>query len=251
MADAMLPNRIPKPEESGEIMAKRSRVRARVGGSAGITAYLRRQILNGGYAYSERLPPERQLAAQFGASRGTVRAALQRLEEMNLVSRRVGSGTFVRYRGHADHEDIAELTSPLELIEVRLAVEPQMARLAAVNASARDLERMADALRRVEAAGDDPEYFTQGDAGFHLALAACTRNPLMIWVYRQINDVRGHKQWSAMKDKILTAERIKQYNIQHRALFKAVYSRDVDGAVGMITAHLEKARCDLLGVEAG
>jgi DNA-binding FadR family transcriptional regulator len=45
------------------------------GGSAAIVSRLRRAILDGTYAYNERLPPERQLAADFGAARGTVREA--------------------------------------------------------------------------------------------------------------------------------------------------------------------------------
>ncbi len=217
--------------------------------SARIAAQLRHAILEGIYAYDERLPPERQLAIDFSAARGTVRAALRRLEDMNLVTRRVGSGTYVRYRGAADDTGIAEITSPLELIEVRFSIEPQMARLAAVNANARDLDGMHAALKRVQASDNDPEYFTVADGEFHLALAECTHNPLMIWLYRHINEIRGHRQWSAMKDKVLTAERIDQYNAQHRALFAAIRSRDVDGAVQVITEHLEKTRRDLLGVQ--
>ncbi len=218
-------------------------------GSAGIMAQLRREILAGGYGYRERLPAERELALQFGASRGTVREALRRLEEMNLVSRRVGSGTFVRYRGHADHEDIAELTSPLELIDVRLVVEPQMARLAVMNANAQDLQRMREALTAVERVRDNVDDFSRGDEAFHLALAESSRNPLLLWLYRQINEVRRHTQWDARKDKILTPRRIAEYNQQHRELYTAIASRDIEHAVQAITRHLEKARRDLMGVE--
>lgn len=217
-------------------------------GSARIVTQLRRAILDGAYGYRERVPSERELASKFAAARGTVRTALKQLEEMNLVIRRPGSGTFVRYRGNADDEDIAELTSPLELIEVRLAVEPSMARLAVMHANAQDAERMADALARVEASAKDPELFSRADEAFHLALAESTRNPLMVWLYRHINDVRGHAQWSAHKDKILTPERISEYNVQHRSLFSAITARDMENAVGIMTRHLEEARADLLGV---
>ncbi len=218
------------------------------GGSARIVTRLRRAILDGDYGYRERVPSERHLAVEYGAARGTVRAALEQLEDMNLVIRRPGSGTFVRYRGHADDEDIAEHTSPLELIEVRLSVEPSVARLAVVHANAQDIERLADALMRVEASEDDAESFSRADETFHLALAESTRNPLMVWLYRHINDVRGHRQWSARKDKILTPDRIIAYNKQHRALFKAIESRDTQEAADIMTRHLEKAREDLLGV---
>ena len=221
--------------------------RAALGGSARIVSRLRRAILDGDFAYRERVPSERELAAEYGAARGTVRTALKQLEDMNLIIRRPGSGTFVRYRGHADQEDIAEQTSPLELIEVRLSVEPSVARLAVMHANAQDIERMEEALLAVEACHGDPESFSRADETFHLALAECTRNPLMVWLYRHINDVRGHAQWSVRKDKILTAERIAEYNKQHRALFAAIVSRDTQSAVDIMSRHLEKARGDLLG----
>jgi len=216
-------------------------------GSARIVTQLRRAILDGDYGYRERVPSERELATDFRAARGTVRTALKQLEDMNLVIRRPGSGTFVRYRGHADDEDIAGQTSPLELIEVRLSVEPSVARLAVMHANAQDMERMEEALLQVEACNGDPEFFSRADETFHLALAESTRNPLMVWLYRHINDVRGHAQWSMRKDKILTPDRIAEYNKQHRALFAAIASRDTQSAVDIMTRHLEKARGDLLG----
>jgi DNA-binding FadR family transcriptional regulator len=107
---------------------------------------------------------------------------------------------------------------------------------------------MAEALERVEAAGDDGEAFSSADERFHSLLAECTRNPLMIWLYQQINDVRSHRQWNTMKGKILTPERMAEYNRQHRQLYEALRGRDVEAAVAIIEAHLERARRDLVGV---
>ena len=217
------------------------------GGSAAIAVRLEQAILDGTYTFGARLPAERHLAGHFGASRSTVREALRRLEERRLLTRRIGSGTFVSYRPAPDGSHIAELTSPVELIEVRLAIEPRIARLAAINATGRDLDRMAEALDRVESVGDDREAFSRADEQFHLLLAECTRNPLMVRLYQQINDVRSHAQWNSMKDQILTAKRIGEYNRQHRQLYEALRSRDVERAVQVIERHLEKARHDLMG----
>lgn len=215
--------------------------------ASGIANRIRRAIIDGDYAYRERLPSERTLAEEFGAARGTVRAALKQLEENNMVSRRMGSGTFVRYRGHADREDVAGLTSPLELIDVRTAVEPPIVRLAVMHANSEDLQRMEECLDALGSAGEDAEKFSRADEAFHLCLAESTRNPLMVWLYRHINDVRGHSQWSARKDKILTPQRIREYNAQHAAIFSAILSRDIDTAERVMNAHLSKARADLLG----
>jgi DNA-binding FadR family transcriptional regulator len=217
-------------------------------GSAWITAQLRQAILEGAYAHGEKLPAERQLAEAFGASRTTVRIALGQLEEERLLVRRVGSGTFINHRSHNQTEDIAEITSPIELTEVRLGVEPHMVRLAVLNSTARDIDRLQEAVERMEAGSTDAEAFTLLDEQFHLMIAESTHNPLMVWIYRQINDVRCHAQWAAMKDKVLTPERIAEYNLQHRNLFETIRSRDVEGAVAIVTNHLHYARRQLVGV---
>ncbi|MEO1193339.1 MAG: FadR/GntR family transcriptional regulator [Pseudomonadota bacterium] len=218
------------------------------GGSASIASQLRRAILDGTYAYRERLPAERDLAQHYGASRSTVREALRQLEEGRLVTRRVGSGTFVCYRSSSETDDVAERTSPLELTEVRIAVEPQMARLATLHATQRDLDRLGEALAAVEACSNrDREAFTRSDAAFHQAFADCTRNPLMIDLYRQINEVRSHAQWARMRDKVLSPDRQRDYNDQHRALYDAIRARDAENAVRIVLEHLEIARSDLIG----
>ncbi len=221
----------------------------RIRGAPGIIRRLRRSILSGDYGYNDRLPAERELATLFNASRGTVRHALDQLESMNLVIRRPGSGTFVHYRDLSGEEqvEIAEITSPLELIDVRFSVEPQIARLAVLHARERDIARLDDALRRLVAVGTDANAFSSADEEFHLCLAEATRNPLLQWLYRQINEIRGHTQWAARKDKILSPARIDHYNAQHQAIYEAVRSRDVDAAVATIITHLEQARGDLVG----
>ncbi len=221
-----------------------------VRGSAWITAQLRQAIIDGGYAHGEKLPAERQLASAFGASRTTIRTALDQLETERLVTRRVGAGTFVNFRPQGDAEDIVEMTSPLELIEVRLGVEPNMVRLAVLNATARDVERLTGAMARMEQYSTDSESFTLWDEEFHLLIAEATRNPLMVWIYRQINAVRSHSQWNAMKDKVLTPARIAEYNQQHAALYEAIRTRDIEAAVAIVTNHLHYARRQLMGANS-
>jgi DNA-binding GntR family transcriptional regulator len=62
-----------------------------------------------------------------------------------------------------------------------------------------------------------------------------------------VNKVRADQQWAAMKEKVLTPERIADYNRDHAALFEAIRSRDIDAAVAMITNHLHHARRQLVG----
>ena len=218
-------------------------------GTAGIATRLRRAIVDGVYSYGDRLPAERELAESLGASRATVRNALRLLEENELVRRKGGSGTFVVHGAQAER-DIAEVTSPLELMDVRLAVEPQIVRLAILHGNARDIDGLADVLDRLERVDADRDRFTELDESFHLALANATHNPLMVWLYRQINAVRNHKQWNAVKDKVLTAQRIAEYNAQHRAILDAMRARDSEAVVELITRHLGEARRDLVGAQS-
>ena len=217
--------------------------------ASSLSRLLKRKILDGEFRHDERLPAERSLAQQYHCSRSTVRAAMEQLEELNLVSRRIGSGTYVNHKLTADEIDIASATSPLELFDVRRGVEPQIARLAVANASAIDIGKLEQTLNALESLPSNatPEQFTLADQAFHLTLSECTGNALMIWTYRHINDVRSHDLWNAMKDKILGPERIAQYNRQHRAIFEAIAARDVDSAAAQSINHLELARSDLMG----
>ena len=149
----------------------------------------------------------------------------------------------------ASESEIADNTSPLELIEVRAGLEPQVTRLAVLDASARNLQAVEQSLLELEALnrGCEPEEFSKADQQFHMSLAECTGNSLMLWLCSQVNDVRCNRQWSTVKDKILTMDQIRVYNKQHRAIFDAVVNRDIHTAEKHTLAHLELARNDLLG----
>jgi GntR family transcriptional regulator, uxu operon transcriptional repressor len=214
-----------------------------------ILGRLKDAIETGIYAHGDQLPAERQLAETFGAARSTVRKVLDQLEELHLVRRRAGSGTFVNYPGPEQHnlEDVAALVSPLQLIETRFAIEPYMTRLATIHASSGDLEIIEGTMKQLEACNGDQDLFTQLDCQFHFELARCSRNPLIVRMYQQVNMVRLHAQWDRMKRLILTPQKIAEYNVEHRNIFEALLRRDAKTAVDLITTQLEHARLDLIG----
>jgi DNA-binding FadR family transcriptional regulator len=230
-----------------------TRVAAGGRGANGIIGRLRHAIETGVFVDGDKLPPERDLATSFGSARSTVRKALDQLETDGLVARKVASGTFVTYRDAVQGTtgDISDLISPLQLVEARSAIEPYIAHLATIHATQRVLSAMERVLVKLEGANDDKDLFTRLDAEFHLSVARCARNPLLLQVYEHINDVRGHALWGVMKDKILSSEQMAAYNVQHRAIFMGIKTRDAKGASGMVRDHLEKARQDLVGAESG
>ena len=213
-----------------------------------IAEELKEAIEGGQYGHGHRLPAERDLASHYRASRTTVREALALLETEGMVIRKVGSGTFVNRPAARFPGQIADITSPLELMEVREAIEPHLARMAVVHASAKDLDRLEKTLAKVETFGEDQAAFADADEAFHLALAEATGNPLMVWIYGQINDVRCHEQWTEMKRKVLGRKAIEIYNRQHRAMVEAIRKRDAKAAMTAVRAHLDQARRDLTGV---
>ena len=217
-----------------------------------LAAELRQKILGGEYGDGQRLPAERQLAEHHGLSRGTVREALSLLEQSGLIARRRGSGNYVTDPTEdstvdsGDRDDVAEITSPLQLLEVRLALEAQMVRLAARNMTARDITGLENSLEHMEGAEHDEEIFSHWDKIFHLAIGEGTRNPLMIRIYGQINHVRTHDRWQSVKGAILTPIRIREYNAHHREIFDAIRQREPETAVVRMNNHLLLAQQDLL-----
>lgn len=221
----------------------------RMSGVKTISAYLQRAIETGAYSEGERLPPERQLAETFNTARSTVRRALDKLEKEGLVSRRLGSGTFVGSPSETTKKpvDFIGALSPLELIDARVAVEPFTARLAAQHADGQTIEELETLLASAEATSDQ-DAFAKWDGEFHLLLARASGNPFLIHVFRQINHVRLNAKWGAMKEDVLTPEAIAEYNRQHRSILDAIELRDALLAQKRMIEHLDSARSDLLRV---
>ena len=214
-------------------------------GAGDIAVYVRRRITGGELLNGERLPPERAFAEQFGVSRGTVRDALRRLEEAGFVEKRPGSGTYVAY-SEVDTASIARSTSPLELIDTRFALEPQIVRLAVLNATERALAKAERALDVMERSEDDPDAFAVGDETFHLALAECTRNAMLVWITERVSEVRNNAEWARMRQLTLSRAMIRRYNAQHREVFESVRRRDAERAARAMRAHLDLARKSLV-----
>lgn len=212
-------------------------------------AQIKKAIEAGTLADGDQLPPERELSETYSASRSTIRKALNELEKQGLVSRKVGSGTFVTYASsdELNLESVIEQISPLQLIEARIGFERQMARLAVVHATRRDIEKMAGILSDLETSTQDKAKFTQVDTEFHLTLAKASGNPLMVQLYNQINEVRSHSQWRAARELVLSPEKIAQYNAHHRAIYEGLKNRDVGAIITALNAHMDLAQADLMG----
>src|SRR5262245_54243153 len=117
----------------------------------------------GRWRAGDRLPTERELCEQFGISRTSVRRVLQELKDLGLISQTVGSGTYVTDQAHAVVHGLAAAdpvrqTSPSELMEARLALEPAIIEMVIGNATPADFEQMEACCAKAEAATSLEEF---------------------------------------------------------------------------------------------
>lgn len=216
--------------------------------SVDIAGELRRQIAASRFILHERLPPERSLAERYGVARGTVRQALRQLEEMGLVERRPGSGTYVIWSDRSEPGDVVATTRPLELVDARFAVEPQMCRLAVLRATEQELSELRSFLVAMERCESESQKFAETDEAFHLALARCAQNPMITWFMERIHEARSHAQWARMRLLTLSPGIIRVYNRQHREVVEAITERDPERAAQAMKTHLATARQTLVDV---
>lgn len=164
---------------------------------------LRDWLRDAGFAEGARIPPERELAAALSLSRAELRKALQILEVEGVLDRQVGRGTFLRDPDKSAITDagriaaLAQRTGPHQAMVARLALEPELARLAALNATPRQLaglRRLASQMRTAA----DWETYEDLDAAFHDLVAESTGNPLMHEVSRIVNGVRKEVVWGRL-----------------------------------------------------
>jgi GntR family transcriptional repressor for pyruvate dehydrogenase complex len=146
---------------------------------------LEQSILQGHLARGAQFPSQKEIAVTENVSRTVVREAVARLAAQGLVTSRQGSGVFVsdwsRYRAfQVTQEELSELADVIKLLEVRLAVETEMAGLAAARRTTADIGVIRAALRQMEEDRDDLEAAARADGAFHLAIAHATQNEYYI-----------------------------------------------------------------------
>jgi GntR family transcriptional repressor for pyruvate dehydrogenase complex len=153
-------------------------------------------IERGQLAPGEKLPAEPELASQIGVSRSVLREALKALELSGVleVRRGYGGGTFVAKPSAEEFTVVTAPSIPLwsvnprQLMEVRLAIEPVSARLAA----ARDLEGvmgLEETIAEMETFDDRPAHVLSAAVNFHVAVARASDNPVFTTVMESMRSV--------------------------------------------------------------
>jgi DNA-binding FadR family transcriptional regulator len=223
-----------------------SRARSREGAQR-IREFILSGVQQGALDPGARLPTERELARRFSVPRNAVRKTLAQLEAEGSITRHVGRGTFLagRPNGETDAFSVAH-TSPAELMDARLRIEPALAELIVTNATPADFERMEACLDRAEKASTLDE-FELWDQALHQALAEATHNRFVIRIFEMVTVFRQQAEWGKLKDRIVTPGRRGKYQEEHRAIVRALKERDAEGARAAVIIHLQHARRNLFG----
>ncbi|MGF7151826.1 DNA-binding FadR family transcriptional regulator [Sphingomonas zeicaulis] len=142
---------------------------------------LEARIRSGEIQPGSRLPTQRELCVHERVSRTVVREAFARLTAQGLTTSRQGSGVFVARQlplqaFQVTADELCDIEDVIKLIEIRLAIESEMAALAAARRSFADIAALRDALERMSGAGDDTAESARADTAFHLAIARATQN---------------------------------------------------------------------------
>lgn len=211
-------------------------------GRDALAAHLHEEILAGRLAVGSRLPSERELANEFKLSRPIVREVLRGLQERGLVEILPARGTFVRAPTAMDGARSLDASyrrlnpSAREVMEARLMLETHTARLAALNATARDVAALEACLAESEAAESFVDRARQ-DITLHAVLARTSRNALIETMFASIARLVFELMLRSQADPPVV-ERGMPF---HRRLVEAVRARDPDAAEAAMRGHLELA----------
>jgi DNA-binding FadR family transcriptional regulator len=199
---------------------------------------LLRLIRENGYDAGNKLPNEYELSAHLGVSRNTIREAVRVLASRNILDIRQGAGTFISQKkgvvddplGFSLMEDRRKLVQ--DLIQIRCIIEPQIAALAAQNATLDDVLILGNLCDAVETLIRKRRAFMQKDVEFHTQLAICSRNMVMSNLIPVICE--GITVFSAM----VVEQEFDQTIKSHREIFEAIREHRAADAGQAMLFHL-------------
>lgn len=200
-----------------------------------------------------KLPPERDLAAQFCVSRAEVRKALSVLEDEGQINRHVGRGTFLARNPpepQPSDDDIVAKTSPIAAMQARFIIEPELAGLAALSASPAQLSALTGLCQSMRGA-DTWEEYAELDWQFHNLIAEATGNVLLIEFQRLLNGVRRYVLWgNLMKEKHGPNRDYHSFE-EHERIVEAISARNPKAAIMAMRNHLGGSRSHMMDASFG
>lgn len=205
-----------------------------------VVAALLTRLAAGEWPVGHKLPGETTLAATLGVGRSTVREAIRELAGRGMLEPRQGAGVFVlSVEPREDWDIVLRRAGILEVIEARMGIECEAARLAAARRTPADLRALRVALEQREAAareGDDAAY-VDADTAFHRAMVAAAHNEVLLGIFDAFIP-RGRAAMIDMLHLTRQTPRRRHDHDAHGEILSAVRDRRAEEAGALARAHL-------------
>lgn len=195
----------------------------------------------------DKLPPERKLAEELNVSRTAIREALRSLESMGYIESNVGGGTFIR---SISIENIMQPFSAvlsqdkkllLDLIEVRLLLESEIAALCANRITDANLHEIESALKEMQSDISEGGNGIDGDNHFHNILAKAAGNAAMSYISDMCSELLDRTREATL---VIPGQPEKTLE-DHKLIFEAIKNKDAKAASRAMKKHLTNAYMNL------
>ena len=227
-------------EEKVEVLDK---LRLNLQGNASdlLAEKIRAHIISGEIPAGYVFPNEPVFCEQLGVSRSTLREAYKALESTGFIRRVKRLGTIVN-----DFSDISK-AAPLgtslimsdidELMEFRVMIEAELARLAALRATEQNIQAMARTLENMKNSGSDLSNLTHHDTMFHMEIAKASGNRLLISTMENAKGVFQSGIYRAFQ--VDTASNVTQAIVFHTQILDAIIRKDSNSAYELMRCHIQ------------
>lgn len=208
---------------------------------------LRAQIARGSYKSGDRLPSEARLTEEFGVSRTVIREAVAALQSERLLEPRQGAGVFVLPPPVGEvvgfgNLDLARVSSLIEMLELRTAVEGDAAGLAALRRSPGQEAKIVEAFDSLRALSREGRPTAEADFRFHLAIAEAANNPRFAQFLHLTGAAIIPRHAVADERAVVSADYLALLDREHENILTAIQDDDEEAARAAMRLHLKNAQ---------
>lgn len=202
---------------------------------------IRSQILSGEIPVGFIFPNETVFCERLGVGRSTLRDAYKALESTGFITRVKHVGTVVN--GYSDISKASPLKTSLmmsdfaELMEFRVMIEAELARLAAQRATEENLQRIQDCLEQMRLSTGDISRLTQYDTAFHMEIARACGNRILESTMENAKEIFQEGVYEAFQ--VDTAANVREALSYHSRILEAIRARDSEAAYSLMRQHLK------------
>lgn len=187
-----------------------------------------------------RLASEKELSAQFGVSRATIREALSCLQFAGRAESRRGSGTVILASSPRQNGGpLRNVGQIIQVLEARLIVEPLLLRLAAEDPHPAGLRRVRQMLEGMQLSLDSPTIHPHSDFRVHQALIHACRNVSLVEAGEALLAKCDGPLWRSIQDTTWDKGTLPKHWLgQHHTIATAVSNKQPDIAEKAARTHL-------------